>query len=43
MKYKKDALPQSEKRWIDTGKFTISTTSILGNQTRYAITNSKKH
>jgi len=40
MKRKKDTLPQSEKGWLDTGKFTISTTSILGNRIRYAVTNS---
>ncbi len=40
MKHRKEILYQSEKEWLGTGKFTIITTTILGNQIRYAITNS---
>jgi hypothetical protein len=39
-KPKKDILPQSEREWLETGKFTISTVSILGNRIRYTVTNS---
>ena len=40
MKRKEQILYQSEKEWLGTGKFTVATTTILGNQIRYAITNS---
>lgn len=40
MNHKKEVLPQSEKEWLKTGKFIISSTTILGNQIRYALTNS---
>lgn len=40
MQHTKEPLPQSETEWLDTGKFTINITSILGNQIRYAITHS---
>lgn len=39
-KHEKEILPQSEQGWLETGKFTINTFPILGNQIRYAITNS---